>query len=306
MNQTNKTEPLVSIGIPSYNRVSSIERTIKSIVNQTYKNLEIIISDNCSTDKKIDYIIDFYCEKDPRIIYKKQEKNLGATKNFSFLLDIACGEYFMWMADDDYISIDYVEKIMNSFDENREYTLIGGQGYFVDPYGKKIKNETMCIEMEKSTERFMTYLNAVQSNSIFYGIFRKNDVDKYNMDFYGSDWLHVARLAYKGKIKVLEDIFVYRDNTGVSNQKYTYPQLKSMYFTVSKEFERDILESKLYNNLSDSDLKNLINLTQKSILKRSPSILKYANQVIRYYFVKIIGREATNNLKILFQNKLGV
>ena len=286
---------LVTVGIPSYNRPSTLERTIKSIINQTYQNLEIIISDNCSTDKKVDDIIHFYCEQDARITYIKQEKNLGATKNFSYLLDIASGEYYMWMADDDYISDDYIEKVMNEFSRHEDYTLIGGQGYFINKENeKKIKNEKICAEEQNPKDRLISYLNSVQSNSIFYGIFRTADVSKYNMHFYGSDWLHVARLAYKGKLKTLDNIFVYRDNSGVSNQYYSYLQIRKIYINLFKNFKRDLKSSNLYNDLSRKELRLLILNTKKSILSHIPPF----SHIIKDKVLKILGRKNYEKVKI--------
>ncbi len=296
---------LVTVGIPSYNRPLTLERTIKSIINQTYQNLEIIISDNCSTDEKVDDIIRFYCAQDDRITYIKKEKNLGATKNFSSLLKVASGEYFMWMADDDYISDDYIEKIINEFNKNEGYALIGGQGYFINKHNEeKIKNERICIEKESPKDRFISYLNLVQSNSIFYGIFRKKDVGDYNIHFYGSDWLHVARLAYKGKLKTLSNIFVYRDNSGVSSQIYSYLETRKIYINLFKYFKQDLKSSNLYNDLSHKELKELTLKTKESILSRTPPVYPIISHTIKSNILKILGKKNYEKVKVfIFKEK---
>jgi len=93
--------PLVSVGIPTYNRAKGLRRTLKCITVQTYKNLEIIVSDNCSPGPETEAIVREFMAKDSRIQYFRQEKNKGGTFNFKFVLEKATGEYFMWAADDD-------------------------------------------------------------------------------------------------------------------------------------------------------------------------------------------------------------
>lgn len=88
----NFVPPLVTIAIPTYNRANLyLTQAIESAINQTYPNLEIIISDNCSTDDTEMVIRSF---KDPRIRYFRQEKNIGGNNNFNFCLKQARGEYF--------------------------------------------------------------------------------------------------------------------------------------------------------------------------------------------------------------------
>ena len=79
---THNKRPIVTIGIPTYNRAGSfLEQVILSAVNQTYKNIEILVSDNCSTDHTEALLKRF---SDPRIRYVKQPQNIGANNNFNF------------------------------------------------------------------------------------------------------------------------------------------------------------------------------------------------------------------------------
>ena len=102
-----ENSPLVSVGIPTYNRPKSLIRTLNSILHQTYKNLEIIISDNCSTNADVEKIVMKLCSKDSRIKYFRQKKNMEAAYNFNFVKNNSNGKYFMWLADDDWLDYDY-------------------------------------------------------------------------------------------------------------------------------------------------------------------------------------------------------
>jgi glycosyltransferase involved in cell wall biosynthesis len=92
--------PLVSIGLPVFNGENGISCALDSLINQDYKNLEIIISDNASTDATKE-ICACYVKKDSRVKYFRIENNLGAVWNFNRVFELAKGDYFMWAAHDD-------------------------------------------------------------------------------------------------------------------------------------------------------------------------------------------------------------
>ena len=95
---TSGKQPLVSVGIPTYNRPEGLRRTLECITGQTYRNLEIIISDNCSPDPAVEQVTRSFMAQDARIQYFRQPENKGAAFNFKFVLEQATGEYFMWAA----------------------------------------------------------------------------------------------------------------------------------------------------------------------------------------------------------------
>lgn len=279
-------EILVTIGIPAYNRPETIERAINSVINQTYRNLEILISNDCSPDQQVDSIIKKYSQEDSRIVYLNQKVNIGEMKNSQLLVGKATGKYFMWLADDDFICDNYVESIMHEFSKDSTYSLIGGQSYFVNSdKNSKVKKEVYNLLEEKNTTRFLDYLEMVNSNSIYYGIFERENSLNYNMDFFGSDWLHVARLAYKGKVKTLTETCIYReDSGGASNVEYTYLQKIKIYYGIYKNFKHDIMHSSLYNNLTSEEKKYMIKKSKKFILKHvyiSNLLQKIKNRIKR-------------------------
>ena len=103
---------LVSIGIPTYNRANSYLRcALQSAVGQTYRNIEIIVSDNCSPDNTESLVKEF---NDPRIRYYRQKENIGPLNNRNFCLEQARGEYFVMLLDDDVIDDDFVSICMDA------------------------------------------------------------------------------------------------------------------------------------------------------------------------------------------------
>jgi glycosyltransferase involved in cell wall biosynthesis len=125
--------PLVSVGIPTYNRPESLRRTLECITAQTYTNLEIIVSDNCSPGDDTESLVQEFIEKDSRIHFYRQRENKGPVFNFKFVLSKSKGEYFMWAADDDKWSKCYIEKIMGVFQsDEKKYVAVATEAQYID------------------------------------------------------------------------------------------------------------------------------------------------------------------------------
>lgn len=106
------TNVLVSIGIPTYNRANSYLRcSLRSAVSQTYKNIEIIVSDNCSSDNTESVVKEL---DDPRIRYYRHKENIGPVKNRNFCLEQSQGQYFLLLFDDDLIDDDFISTCMDA------------------------------------------------------------------------------------------------------------------------------------------------------------------------------------------------
>jgi glycosyltransferase involved in cell wall biosynthesis len=111
--------PLVSVIIPNYNHAKYLPQRIESVINQSYKNIEIIILDDCSTDNSIE-IIQKYCELYPTIQFYLNQQNSGTTfKQWNKGIQIAKGEY-IWLAEsDDFAhSTELITELMNSLLQN--------------------------------------------------------------------------------------------------------------------------------------------------------------------------------------------
>lgn len=103
--------PLVSVGMPVHNGAATLSRALASVLGQSHENLEIILSDNASTDDTA-AIAQRAAEQDPRIRYVRQPTPIPAWENFRFVLDHAAGEYFVWAADDDLHTPNFVESLV--------------------------------------------------------------------------------------------------------------------------------------------------------------------------------------------------
>lgn len=108
--------PLISICIPAYNGQKFFETCLDSAIGQTYRNIEIIIVDDCSTDKTYE-IAKTYAAKDNRIKLFRNEKNTGLVPNWNRCLELAKGEWIKFLFQDDYLSPDCIEVMMANITE---------------------------------------------------------------------------------------------------------------------------------------------------------------------------------------------
>lgn len=111
--------PLVTIAIPVFNMEKTIRVTIESVLNQSFKNFVLIISDNQSTDSTAE-ICSEYMNRDSRIILYKQRKLLTAVENFEFTLNICDTKYFVWIAGDDFWSDTFLEETITILENNNK------------------------------------------------------------------------------------------------------------------------------------------------------------------------------------------
>ena len=188
--------PKVSIGLPVYNGEPFIRDSIDSILSQTFRDFELIISDNCSTDKT-EIICKEYAERDSRILYVKQSTNIGGTKNFEFVLGKATGEYFMWMAADDKLHPLFIEKLYQTMLAHHDLIVVMSDVLNVSNkdeilYTKKLDNIRIAdVEKNWLSVRHIFFENPT-SNVFFciYGLFKTKE-------------LRLVELNYKNKVKYI-------------------------------------------------------------------------------------------------------
>jgi len=111
------TIPRVTIGVPVRNGASELASCLNCLTNQTFRDIEILILDNASTDRTPDIILEAM-RTDPRIRYIRNKEDIGAAANFTATLKEARAPYFMWRAYDDLSDSNYVESLVAALDAN--------------------------------------------------------------------------------------------------------------------------------------------------------------------------------------------
>jgi len=199
--------PLVSVGIPTFNRVALLDQAIKCAVNQTYKNLEIIISDNATPGDEVESLVKSYMDKDKRIIFKKHTLNYGGEKNFEYLINKAQGKYFVFAGDDDIRSLDFIEKNLLFLERNIDYVASTSPVRFENRDFDKFVMGDDSIDEDDSADRVIHFYNRWHANGRFYSLIRRQELQKiYSTNFFfGSDWIVIISLLQLGKFKRISE-----------------------------------------------------------------------------------------------------
>jgi spore maturation protein CgeB/glycosyltransferase involved in cell wall biosynthesis len=226
MNSCKTDEHTVFIGLPVYNGERFIKEAIDSLINQTYKNWTLFISDNDSNDKT-SQIAREYCQLDSRIHYYKQSKNIGAANNFKFVLDACHCKYFMWAACDDVWHKDFikcgVEKLLNS-----DVGMVFSNIVNVDSFGRTIRRyedfSKFCVKDRlKSINNFLNDPEILGKANLIYGIF-KVEVCKsaYEIapldDSWGSDVCFVYAVLSRTEIFINKEILYFKRRVRESDE----------------------------------------------------------------------------------------
>ena len=172
----NTDVPLVSIGVPTYNRPEGLRAALQCLLRQTYPNLEIIVSDNCSTNAEVEPLMQEMIKLDPRIRYYRQSQNIGAISNFKFVFRKATGKYFLWAADDDLCEDAFIEKLVGCMESHPEIVLCATDVKSIDENNNPGKDRSLesirlSADWNHSRELFFRYPTSEIFFSI-YGLFK--------------------------------------------------------------------------------------------------------------------------------------
>lgn len=151
--------PRVTVGLPVYNGETFLPEALDSLLGQTYRDFELVISDNSSTDRTA-RICNLYSARDPRIRYIRQPRNIGLVRNHSFLVDVARGEFFMWASDDDLYGRDLLERCVEVLDRDSDVVLAHCRSVMIDRFRNIVGEfeQRVRVDAPNAPERFHSML----------------------------------------------------------------------------------------------------------------------------------------------------
>ncbi len=205
-------EPLVSVGIPTYNRSRSLERAVRSVLAQEHRNLEVVVSDDASSDDTAAVGIAL-ARADARVRFTSQPRNLGHAANYAWVLDAASGEYFMWLSDDDWLDAAYVGRCLAVLRGDPEVVLACGVARYHRDGEHVIDERPIDLDSARPGARLVRFFMRVSVNGPLFGVMRRQGL--VFPQAVGGDWLFVAGMAMRGKVVTLCDVHVHRSITGL-------------------------------------------------------------------------------------------
>lgn len=163
--------PRLTIGMPVYNGAKDLARALDCILEQSFQDFKIVISNNGSKDGTAS-ICAAYAAKDPRITVYTQPVTLNATQNFCFVRDKADTEYFAWAAHDDMRDNDYFEKLVATLDTNKNAILAFGDILQVDPQNGDTETIILDFTQEGKSTPCRMWWTATHPMHNLYGVWR--------------------------------------------------------------------------------------------------------------------------------------
>ena len=248
-----KKNPLVSVIIPVYNGEKFIDKCVDSVLNQTYKNIEIILSNDGSTDNSLN-IIKKYAKKYSNIKYDSHDNaGLSITRNIAF--ENVSGDYVTYLDVDDYLDFNFVENMLN---DNDDYDIIIGGYRSVSEDGKVFFDYSIDDSVWGRYRRVTVWAKLYKVS------FLKNNKIAYpDIRIFGEDVVYTARCMSKTNNVIIKHYIGY--NNLVNSESITHKENYKIITDVPKMIENiDIFISKDSNYLEKNQ--NIVNFYYFKIL----------------------------------------
>ncbi|RUT57718.1 glycosyl transferase [Clostridium botulinum] len=279
--------PLVSVLIPTYNRPEYFKEALESVINQTYRNIEIIIGDDSTNDETENLIKENYLNNYDNIKYYHNKKNLGQFDNDLKLYDIAEGQFINFLMDDDLFRTTKIEKMMNYFiqDINDEISIItshraviDSNGIVGDVFGNTndiFKNSIIISGIELGNFILKNNFNCIGEPTT--ALFRKNKLNEpfgvYNNRKYGCnvDQASWFNLLSNGKAVFINEVLSYFRMHG--GQQLASDKMKLLG---ALDYAHEVVTAKEKGFLMENED---FNAALSSSLKYCKSVSDYFNEI---------------------------
>lgn len=211
----------VTIGMPVYNGTATVSQAVESLLVQSLKDFELVISDNASTDGTFTVLQD-YARRDSRIRLIQQSRNIGAHANFGFVLSEAASPFFMWAACDDRWATSFIDRNVDFLEQHPDFIgSISRVAFEGAPLGFNTQAGTYPLEDSVATN-LRRYIMNPQANSRYYGVHRTDALLRawITEPFWAGDWAVVLRLLVQGKYHEIPETLMWRSYHGASSDAF--------------------------------------------------------------------------------------
>jgi len=279
----------ISIIVPVFNVINYIHQCVDSLINQTLKEIEIILIDDCSTDGS-GHVCDEYSQKDDRVIVIHNKTNLkqGVSRNKG--IEKAQGEYLGFVDPDDWIDLDFYEKLYDSA-KKRKADIAKTSAIHVFPDGRFSPPTTLNRYIKRGLREGKPLYTLILSEH-WAGVYKKDLIERNNIRFpdirNGQDIVFLMQVSYYAKVVsiVSKTYYYYRQHqkstTHVKNIPYFESTLQCFKlhvdFVNAKNIDREGYDFLFF--------RGLIGVTKRfPLFKDRPDLLEYRDE----YLIKTIG-----------------
>ncbi|MFV0563955.1 glycosyltransferase [Malaciobacter mytili] len=283
-----QNKDLVSIFVPVYNAEKFIKECILSIINQNYQNIEIVISDDASTDNTPIILKELEKKFSNKIKLFLQENNIGITNNFNFILSKCTGKYILFTAGDDMLKSNCISDTLDIFENNNDISIVFHNSIRTNENGEILKKEKeKQYKIFKGNIRTIIKDNFIIKTNGMMILKEKIPFDGYNNNFrYASDFDFILRVLKDSNfIYINKQLSYYRkNNNSITSSKIYECSKDNLILTANL-----ILEYPEYSNYLKKQISNILRGTR--LVKKS----KYYDYLIaslnfnRFNFKSLIG-----------------
>jgi len=254
--------PRVTIGLPTFARPDLIKRSLASVASQTYRDFVLVISDNAGFDKITFEAVKEYSNILPEVFLISQKSNIGALNNFKFVLSVSNTEYFMWLSDDDEISPNYLQELVQILDSDQStVTAMGRWKSMINPNEGFFRRQARPV-MKNIILRLFYFVVFGDDDTCFYGVHR---IDKLRQCRFTGYLPPNKNIVSNFCYLIIFDILLlgrisFSDNATWIDHNYT---------------------SKFYKNSQSRGIKDKL----RNLLRRINVYLLYISKAIRFNFL---------------------
>jgi glycosyltransferase involved in cell wall biosynthesis len=205
--------PILTIGLPVYNREGFLRPSLDSLLGQTFADFDLIISDNASTDGTED-ICREYAGRDGRVRYCRNAANIGAPRNFNRTFELSSTKYFKWATSDDLCGPRFLELALGVLERDPAVVLCYAKSRTIAQDGSPLEDyeDHLHLEEAKASQRFMRLVMTIGLCHQHQGVIRSAALRKTGMlkGHLRSDVNLLAELTLYGKFFELPDRLFFR------------------------------------------------------------------------------------------------
>jgi len=293
---------VLTIGMPVYNDIDFIEESIKSVLNQSFKDFELVISDDCSTDGCSEICLK-YAEIDSRIKYIRQDKNIGISRNMKALLSMSTAKYFMWAGDDDLMDVDFVKSLFELLEQNPEAVSAFSSMALIDE-NSKVASEVIDYDYS-NPNKFLRLKFFIKNDTDYfgYGMFVREKIEEVEFPIW---WWPNTKTPYNN---IFPTLCFY-----LAKGDFAYIKTKALFFKrIKTESQTNHLLVGKNNAIKESFAYwirkfNLVCFSLSLISKADSIILALIISPLIYYnwFLKPSVKQFNLALSAFMRNKLKV
>jgi len=311
-------DPKITVFMAAYNAASYINESIKSILNQTFEDFELLIVNDGSTDETVPIIKKFV---DPRIRLVHNDRNRGLVYTRNVALTAARGEYIAVLDSDDLATPNRLELQYNFFKQHPDVALCGGHGIVIDKHGDTLKDNRLNVPIGRDNIKMrLLFLNTYVNSTVMYRTAVFKALQGYQDYAPAEDYDLFIRIADQYPVDNLDQVLVkYRDhdsNTSLQQAETAFRKINAIKKKqlVSLQIHANQKLTDIFHNLLRWDFKDFHFSDYLSLLRQLKSantrLKKYPEadfecMLFYYWFEIILNKKAKMNaIVLLFQKGL--